>query len=207
MNIDGDGNLSNDPWLRVTDFDRYGVDIRMEDGSIIHGVGVIISARDPSTGKVYQSMVFGDDLVATLNNTNMNLNRIVLTSYIPTGNDGGDLTQRFLTTNFANNVAEFAVVPCFARGTLIATDRGQVPVEDLARGDRVVTSDHGFQKVRWIGSQTVRAEGKMAPSFSPQAPSAMIANWRSRRSTGCWSAAPWPRHFMASQKSWCRQKA
>ena len=163
MNIDGDGNLSNDPWLRVTDFDRYGVDIRMEDGSIIHGVGVIISARDPSTGKVYQSMVFGDDLVATLNNTNMNLNRIVLTSYIPTGNDGGDLTQRFLTTNFANNVAEFAVVPCFARGTLIATDRGQVPVEDLARGDRVVTSDHGFQKVRWIGSQTVRAEGKMAP--------------------------------------------
>lgn len=54
-------------------------------------------------------------------------------------------------------------VPCFVRGTLIATRRGTVPVEDLAAGDEVITMDHGFQPIRWIGATTVPAEGKLAP--------------------------------------------
>lgn len=42
-------------------------------------------------------------------------------------------------------------VPCFTPGTLIATPRGEVPVEDLAEGDLVITRDNGLQPVRWAG--------------------------------------------------------
>jgi hypothetical protein len=44
---------------------------------------------------------------------------------------------------------------CFMAGTLIATPRGQVPVEQLAIGDTVLTSDGREAPVRWIGVQTV----------------------------------------------------
>lgn len=43
-------------------------------------------------------------------------------------------------------------VTCFTRGTLIRTQRGDVPVEDLQVGDLVVTRDNGLQAMRWIGS-------------------------------------------------------
>ncbi|TDL84225.1 Hint domain-containing protein [Palleronia sediminis] len=52
----------------------------------------------------------------------------------------------------------------FTRGTHITTARGtQVPIEDLAVGDRVLTRDHGVQEIRWIGQQTVRALGAFSP--------------------------------------------
>lgn len=43
------------------------------------------------------------------------------------------------------------VIPCFTPGTLIATPRGEVRVEDLRAGDQVVTRDNGLQRIRWIG--------------------------------------------------------
>lgn len=52
---------------------------------------------------------------------------------------------------------------CFARGTLIATRRGSIPIEDLKPGDEVITMDHGFQAIRWIGSTRVAASGHLAP--------------------------------------------
>ncbi|ROU00254.1 Hint domain-containing protein [Histidinibacterium lentulum] len=52
---------------------------------------------------------------------------------------------------------------CFAKGSRLATERGLVAVEDLRRGDRVVTRDHGLQPVRWIGHRTVPARTRFAP--------------------------------------------
>ncbi|RMC34428.1 Hint domain-containing protein [Paracoccus alkanivorans] len=46
-----------------------------------------------------------------------------------------------------------AAFPCFARGTLIETDRGAVAIEKLRVGDMVLTSDNGMQPIRWIGSR------------------------------------------------------
>lgn len=44
---------------------------------------------------------------------------------------------------------------CFTEGTRIATPRGEVPVERLVPGDRVVTRDNGLQVIRWIGRRSL----------------------------------------------------
>ncbi|MCT8160351.1 Hint domain-containing protein [Pseudoruegeria sp. SHC-113] len=56
-----------------------------------------------------------------------------------------------------NNLS-IGVVVCFVEGTHILTPDGPVAVETLAIGDRVVTRDHGVQKVRWVGSSPVEPE-------------------------------------------------
>ncbi len=43
---------------------------------------------------------------------------------------------------------------CYLRGTLILTDRGEVPIESLRIGDTVVTRRGGLQAIKWIGRQS-----------------------------------------------------
>ena len=69
---------------------------------------------------------------------------------------GGSVTGMDLTFDNTN-------VACFVRGTQIATRRGSVPIEELQVGDEIITMDHGFKKIRWIGSTTVPATGALAP--------------------------------------------
>lgn len=57
---------------------------------------------------------------------------------------------------------------CFAKGTLIQTDHGDVAVEDLAAGDMVRMSDGRFEPIRWaagrkIGSARLSANPKLRP--------------------------------------------
>ncbi|QPH55983.1 Hint domain-containing protein [Pontivivens ytuae] len=62
-----------------------------------------------------------------------------------------------------SSFSEMEAVVCFVAGTRIETDRGPVPVEDLAPGDLVATLDHGLQPIRWAGSRDVPAMGRFAP--------------------------------------------
>ena len=57
---------------------------------------------------------------------------------------------------------------CFGRGTLILTAHGEVPIEDLAIGELVMTTN-GALPVRWVGRRTLRrnASASWHPSVMP----------------------------------------
>ncbi|WP_460273807.1 Hint domain-containing protein [Celeribacter sp. ULVN23_4] len=74
-------------------------------------------------------------------------------------------TDEYANINYSN-IEE--IVPCFTPGTLIATPRGEMLVEELKVGDRVITRDNGIQQIRWIGRKTLSAADlKARPELNP----------------------------------------
>jgi Ca2+-binding RTX toxin-like protein len=61
----------------------------------------------------------------------------------------GNVTGSMVFTNIEE------VIPCFTPGTLIATPKGEVPVEQLKAGDRIITRDNGIQEIRWTGQKAL----------------------------------------------------
>jgi hypothetical protein len=56
----------------------------------------------------------------------------------------------------------------FTPGTLIATQRGQVQVQDLRPGDKVKTRDNGLQKIVWVGQSQMSGRALLdAPHLRP----------------------------------------
>jgi len=81
-------------------------------------------------------------------------------------NASGNTSQNGSVTLDDGSVLTFSGIEniiCFTPGTRIATARGAVPVEQLQKGDMVITRDHGLQPVRWIEARTVPATGTLAP--------------------------------------------
>lgn len=88
-------------------------------------------------------------------------------------NPGGRLFVEFSSTNPENGIVRFfddagtetgatsfvniERVICFTPGSLIATPRGERPVEDLRPGDKVMTRDNGIQTIRWAGARRLTA--------------------------------------------------
>jgi len=60
------------------------------------------------------------------------------------------------------------VIHCFTPGSRVLTDAGEVAVQDLRRGDRVLTRDDGFQEIRWMAQRDLnQAELRRTASFNP----------------------------------------
>lgn len=69
--------------------------------------------------------------------------------------EAGNTDVGFVTVN--------TTAPCFVAGTRVTTPDGPRRVEDLRPGDRVLTLDHGPQRVKWVGRSDRYATGRDAP--------------------------------------------
>jgi hypothetical protein len=103
--------------------------------------GIVNLAGSPAVGDLFTTMVvdFSKLPAGGL------LGDLRWNSDIDTMRDAGDLVPSGVT--------------CIARGTLITTDRGDEPVENLKSGCKVLTQDNGFQELILTMSRTVEANG------------------------------------------------
>ncbi len=66
------------------------------------------------------------------------------------------------------DTVRITVLVCFARGTMIATSTGEVPVETLKVGDFARTDDGRLEAIRWIGNRSIYSKELNAdPSLRP----------------------------------------
>jgi len=73
---------------------------------------------------------------------------------------GGDTLLRAFDSVIASRGQDLETIsdsPCFTETTLIKTRRGEVPAAQLRIGDMVLTRNHGYQPIRWIGSRRLDA--------------------------------------------------
>lgn len=75
-------------------------------------------------------------------------------------NGNTQLTVGTLDSTSPNWFPGFA---CFCAGTLISTETGPRPVEDLRPGDKILTVDNGLQPLIHLAHNTVPAMGALAP--------------------------------------------
>ncbi len=91
----------------------------------------------------------------------------------PTDPDAIRGTVEFLDANGnVEGTLEFSqieeLIICFTPGTAIATPRGEVAVEDLQAGQKVITRDHGIQEISWIGKKMLSTADMIAdPKLRP----------------------------------------
>lgn len=68
----------------------------------------------------------------------------------------------------AYSQARIDMLPAFGPATMLMTPEGEIPVEWLATGDRLLTRDHGVLSVLWVGRIRVRdADVRRAPTLAP----------------------------------------
>ena len=153
--------------------DNYYIDGQLETFDAMMQFNAIITYPDGTTANI-TAVVF--------QSTNGN---VYLAPEISQNSDQSALTAgpiqsiELVSPIYTDNIAGLAwqlvgdratsnFVPCFTPGTLIATHRGEVKVEDLKPGDRVFTRDNGIQELRWVGVRNVSpAEMAAAPEFQP----------------------------------------
>ena len=114
----------------------------------------------------------GDVITVVMNGATVSITGV--TFYLADGSavftptDGTNLDNAtFVSSTYVSSQGSLPVgnlgPPCFAGGTMIQTDRGEVAVEDLQVGDMVETMDSGMQAIRWIGKSITAAQGDFAP--------------------------------------------
>jgi hypothetical protein len=70
--------------------------------------------------------------------------------------DGSVLDLNGSEANFSGALTSVGadVAPCYCPGTLIATEGGEVPVERLSIGDKVMTASGALRPIKWIGTRS-----------------------------------------------------
>jgi hypothetical protein len=112
-------------------------------------LGVTISGFDAAT-EIIDLTGIGDN--GTITNRDTDTDRITVTGSL------GSLTLQFdsidainFSTSSDGSGGTDLIPVCYCRGTQILTDLGEVAVEDLAIGDRVMTISGEVKPVKWVG--------------------------------------------------------
>jgi len=92
------------------------------------------------------------DVFEISNSNSLSISGTIYT-YNYTGSDGQN--HVFSIDIYSGNTGQNVQVVCFASGTGIATDDGEVSIEDLDAGDPVLCGDGVLRQIRWIGSRKV----------------------------------------------------
>jgi hypothetical protein len=138
--------------LKLTDF----------SGDVLQGFqGTIRSLNVGSSATVPTNQIdLGGEAKANITAASLNTTTDVVTVTTTGGSFTLKLSGSYASGTFVDWITDGAGTgsdlflsntPCYCRGTLILTDRGEVAVEELAIGDRVMTLSGAAKPVRWIG--------------------------------------------------------
>lgn len=164
---EGPAALGHENFVAVDDF----VEV-IEGGSTI--LNLLANDIPPGQSPVYITSINGvavsiGDVVVLSTGETITLNDDATITVTADG-DPSSFTFEYTATYGRGNaqstdsaIVTVNTVPCFVAGTMIRTDRGDIPVERLTVGQMVMTRDDGLQPIRWIGQRTLPAEGTMAP--------------------------------------------
>ncbi len=185
---------------------------------------------DGGPPQTFDSAARYDGTITYVDGTTVNVNLVLAqdvdgnTYLIPKVSDGASQQAleahpiRSITLNtseeipdgkLATNRQTWNIAPCFAAGTLIRTECGERPIEELRPGDLIPTLTNGLQPIRWIGKRRVAAQGGFAPVLfragaignrrdlrvSPQH-RMMLSDWRVELYTGAPEALVAARHLV-----------
>ena len=141
-----DGGQSNDNLDGGADDDTFNI-TSAEDG-----IGDIVDGStegtDFDTLDLTGSVQGNGSLSVTFTNPDSNGNGF--DGFVTYFDEDGNETGKLEFTEIEN------VVPCFTPGTMIATPRGEVPIETMEVGDKVITRDNGIQTIQWIGRREMK---------------------------------------------------
>lgn len=157
--IDSGGTIEADSGSTVSRVTvNQGGTLIIDSGETVTGISLAVGGTVDLNGSPYQG---GDD--ASLNTSTdvltivqagggpdvaLQLSGSYAGDYFALGPDaGGDLQVSVISDG----------TPCYCTGTLILTDRGEVAVEDLHEGDRVVVRSGPPRAVRWMGRRSYPA--------------------------------------------------
>lgn len=148
--------VAQPPSIPGIDLDKVEVEYTYEgvDGQMHTVTKVFPKADIPVVAGSYVLTPSAADLEPNVKGgTEVTMKFTTYVKYTPSGG-GPTQTKTYVSTGKVNVLQD---VVCFAGSTLIMTDRGEIRASALRPGDMVLTRDHGFQPIRWVGQTRVPA--------------------------------------------------
>ena len=131
---DANGSLTLPSWIQGASFEEFAT-----------GTYVLSGDSPTQVTAALEALVFTPTLTP--------FGQTVSTNFQLSVSDGASTANDYITSVTATDPPEEPA--CFYQGTLILTERGEVPVEDLMVGDRVVTISGMIAPIAWIGLRKV----------------------------------------------------
>ena len=127
-----DGDQTNNDFVDLSGFYNATTlaDVNAAGGAFGNPLGML--RADAADGQI-DGIIGGVDYTGQIGGVDLTLE-----------NGGASVTDADITFDNTN-------VICFAGGTMIQTELGEVPVEALKPGHMVMTATHGLRPVRWVG--------------------------------------------------------